>query len=286
MALMRDIVVSARAVPVDARSRPAPPTPGVFALSADCRLFDADSGVCVAVIAVAAEALMTSIGRQLRHVRFAERAPRLDDRASGESRLSGIAVSNSTFGYLPPVPLRRRYGCSRCAFDGDYPALLDDLLRLAAVSDSVLDAHPDPGSLRSLVDPIPPAWRLNGTPWTSGVINNNAALPYHRDASNVAGMWSALAVAKRAVSGGWLHLPTYDTYLMLPHGSIALFDGGRVWHGVTPFALARPDGYRYSVVLYARTGMKVCAPDPADEPARAAAKAGAAARVRVESARG
>lgn len=63
------------------------------------------------------------LGRRLRSVRWGESAPRRGQTATGESRLSGLAASNSTFGNLPPVPLRRRYGCSSCAFDQQNPSL-------------------------------------------------------------------------------------------------------------------------------------------------------------------
>lgn len=268
------------------RSRPGPVPAGALVIRDDAIVYDADTDAPLLITRTSDGRYADVLGRALRHVRFAERAPRLDGTASGESRLSGIAVSNSTFGYLPPVPLRRRYGCSRCAFDAAYPGVLTLLLDLAGRADVLLDQMPGADAMRALTAGIAPAWRLADTPWTSGVINNNTALAYHRDASNVRGMWSALFVTRRSCDGGWLHLPAYDVYLSLPNGALALFDGGQVLHGVTPFRLVRPDGYRYSVVLYTRAGMTACSPDPADEPARAARAAAAAARARLETAHG
>jgi len=212
----------------------------------------------------------THLGQLLRNCHWdAPVSPRR--KVANEGRLTGIVVSHRTFGYRPPVPVRRRWECASCLFDGEQPEATALLGRFVSRADDLL-AELAPDTRAAMVTRVtaPKAWRIGTTLWTSGVINNNAALPYHTDGGNVPGSWSAMLGVKRDCEGGWLHLADYDVWLTIPHGSITVFDGQGAMHGVSPFRLTRPGGYRFTAVVYARAGMKVCSPDPADEPARAA----------------
>jgi hypothetical protein len=98
---------------------------------------------------------------------------------------------------------------------------------------------------------------MAGTTWTSGVVNQNSQLPYHRDGFNFP-TWSAMPVIRRGVDGGHLHLPEYDLTVACRDGWAVFFCGQQLLHGVTPMRLTKPDGYRFSVVYYALRGMKDC----------------------------
>lgn len=80
-------------------------------------------------------------------------------------------------------------------------------------------------------------------------------------------------VCRRQVEGAYLHLADYDTYFTVPHGSILIFDGQSITHGVTPMRMLSPAGFRYSIVTYAKVGMKKCCADPKGEAHRAAVEA-------------
>lgn len=237
---------------------------------ADARVIDGDAilvdedGVVVGVQVVDAEALAHRLGGQLNAIKW--------ERSGNEGRLSGISVVHRTFGFAPPVPLRRRHACTRCRFDFDYPIVAETLEQMCEHMDQVFREYA-PGvydlSAANVKALIPEGWRLGSTPWTSGIINHTAALPYHRDSGNIPGSWSAMMTARHAVGGGLLHLVDYDVWLACPNGATAIFDGQSVLHGVSPLESQRTDGYRFTLVTYARTGMKVCAPDPADEARRA-----------------
>jgi hypothetical protein len=54
---------------------------------------------------------------------------------------------------------------------------------------------------------------------------------------------------KHRCEGGYLSLPELDIGFSLPHGSVFLFDGQGLMHGVTPIRLGS-DGYRYTLVYY------------------------------------
>lgn len=196
---------------------------------------------------------------------------------SNEFRLSGIKNAHQTFGYSEPVPLRRRYGCSRCRFTESYPELDADLedvvqrmtaqFRREAPDD--FDGHVDS------VSEIAPRYRYADTPFTSGIINHLAALPIHKDAGNVSGAWSAMLGLRRGVEGGELILPAYRLRFPIADRSALYFDGARMAHAVTPFtadSVASPTGSRRTtVVFYAKRGIVKCLDDLDDEIARARA---------------
>lgn len=108
------------------------------------------------------------------------------------------------------------------------------------------------------IDVVLPEWRMTeDTLWTSGVINQSSPLPYHRDGANF-DTWSAMPVVRRGMDGGNLHMPEYDMTIACKDGWALWFNGYKYVHGVTPMSVRQKDGYRYSIVFYAKRGMKDC----------------------------
>jgi hypothetical protein len=84
-------------------------------------------------------------------------------------------------------------------------------------------------------------------------------MPYHRDGSNFPS-WSAMPVIRHRVRGGHLHLPEYGLTVPCVDSTILYFWGQKHVHGVTPITPApRGKSYRFTIVYYARRGMKDCA---------------------------
>ena len=261
------------------------PPEGARIIEGNGALVDED-GVTVALTfsSVRTRRIANEIADELRSIKW-DAPVNARDKPANEARLSGIVVTHRTFGFQSPVPLRRRYACSRSRFDEEYPrasSLIGQFteeaeLLFAREAESVHDL-----STVKVREEIPEAWRIRGTPWTSGIINHTAALPYHRDSGNIKGSWSAMLGVRRECDGGLLHLVDYDVWLAIPNGSISIFDGQSVLHGVSPFRLTKPSGYRFTLVTYARRGMRVCAEDPADEAHRAKLAATKAEDERLE----
>lgn len=248
------------------------PPPGALILDGNVALIDAESEAVAAAQVVAVPDLANRLAERLRDLKW-DAPVNNRNRPANEARLSGMVVSHRTFGFTPPQTMRRRYACATSRFDIDYPDASELLGEFLVSAEHVFrtQAHEVYRETADRVrDAIPAAWLIKGTPWTSGIINNTAALPYHRDKNNVPGSWSAMLSARRNVEGGMLHLIEYDCWLAVPNGSISIFDGQSVLHGVTPFRIAAPNAYRYTVVAYARKGMRVCCPNPSGEGARAA----------------
>jgi len=250
---------------------PAPPA-GAYILDRDTAIVDADTGEIAVVYAVCAQSLANKLAASLRNVHWMDQY----STPSSAARLSGMAVVHNTFGYAPPAPLRRKWGCSRSQFNDRYPLAMERLAEFCRVSEHVFrtqapDAYTD--TAQAVTSIISSPWRIAGTPWTSGIINATAALPYHRDRGNVAKSWSAMIGCRKHVDGGLLHLVDYDVYLPIANGSITIFDGHSITHGVTPLNVLHPKGYRFTAVTYAKQMMSHCCADPAGEAHRAALRA-------------
>jgi Oxygenase domain of the 2OGFeDO superfamily len=252
------------------RAHAPKPGPDAVIIDRDVAIIDADTGEVVVAYVVAAESIASRLAAGLRHVRWDSD---IYTAVNTTTRLSGMAVTHVTFGYQPPQPVRRRYGCSRSQFNSTYPEAMDalaDFCRLAEHTFRIQAPDVYDRTAKAVHETIAPAWRIAGTPWSSGIINQTAALPYHRDRSNIPKSWSAMLGCRSGVDGGLLHLVDYDVHLAVAHGSISIFDGQSVTHGVTPLHMAKPHAYRYTAVTYAKSAMGVCCPDPTQEVRRAA----------------
>jgi hypothetical protein len=177
------------------------------------------------------------------------------------SRLSGIISSNRVFGTLAPEKLRQRYGCTKTSLDKEQPELIQ-LLETLAISNYDLFKSIDPhgaGEHEKIVTKaVHPDWLFGGTPFTSGVINCSSALPYHKDNGNLVGSWSMMLSLRKDIAGGYLHLPEYDLLLGVPNNSVTIFNGQTLWHGVTPMVIKKKDAYRFTIVWYAKTNVRLC----------------------------
>lgn len=252
------------------RAHAPAPSADATIIDRDIAIVDADTGEVAVAYVVAAEGIATRLAASLRHVKF---DTDIYTQVNTTTRLSGMAVTHVTFGYQPPAPMRRRYGCSRSQFNSLYPEAMETLGEFCGVAEYVFrtqapDVHDR--TARAVRDTIAPAWLIAGTPWSSGIINQTAALPYHRDRANIPKSWSAMLGCRSGVEGGLLHLADYGIYLAVEHGSISIFDGQSIVHGVTPLRMVKPHGYRYTCVTYAKSAMGVCCADPTQEAQRAA----------------
>jgi len=262
-------------------SHAPPPGDGARIIRGSLSIIDADTGEVAVVHHVCASDLATRFAHSMRDVFF---DTQVYSRVTTTARLNGMAVTHRTYGYQPPQPMRRRYACSRSQFNSTYPEAMDVLTKFCQLAEQVFRTHASSAhddTAGKVHDKIAPAWRIAGTPWTSGIINKTAALPYHVDKDNVPGSWSAMLAARRHVDGGLLHLADYDVYLAIPHGSITIFDGQSVVHGVTPLRLVGPHAFRYTTVVYAKSLMSKCCPDPRKEAARAQMDATLAEDLRI-----
>lgn len=178
----------------------------------------------------------------------------------GVQRQSVYRSKSMTFGYAPRRPVVRRESCQLTQLGrdrADVEALLEGYADQFSGMLDAIDPTLAEADLSTLADVLP-EWRIGSRGlWTSGVINDTAALPYHRDGFNFP-TWSAMPVVRRGVRGGHLHVPEYGLTIGCADSTVVLFPGKLLVHGVTPLRRAQPDGYRFSVVYYALRGMRTC----------------------------
>lgn len=174
-------------------------------------------------------------------------------------RTNGMVNVSRTFGYAPRRPVYGQEGCRDTRLWSEnrqgHAVLISFAERLR---DMLLEMFPHVAmSDTATMEQVNEEWKLGETTWTSGVINQSSALPYHRDAFNFP-VWTAMPVLRRHCRGGYLHIPEYDVTVESRDGWAVFFPGYQLVHGVTPMHMTREDGYRYSVVYYALRGMKDC----------------------------
>lgn len=191
------------------------------------------------------------------------------------ARLSGIKAANEYFGTVPPQPTRKRYACREARLYSKLPRIktLVDLLSAqmwATFQQEFPEASAKHASLVS--EQIHPDWLIAGTPFTSGIINDKSALPYHKDSGNLQGTWSMMLCLRNGTAGGGLHIPEYDINLGIPDRSLTIFEGQKLWHGVNPLVYRKNDPYRFTLVWYVKEQVRKCL-CLKDEPQRAALSA-------------
>lgn len=234
-----------------ARTLAGPPPPGARILDGDVRLVLPNGEVAGFQKVLDPAPWQRDIKTSLDRVPWA---------GGAANRMSGFGYHHITFGSVPPNPLRKRFGCSPCRFNRLFPRTAGLLERYTELAWDTLQAEAPEAAARHLaaVEHLPRGWRMGRAPWTSGIANRTAALPYHRDGGNVRGSWSAMLALREGVDGGLLHMPELDVWLAIPDRSLTVFDGQAQLHAVTPLAPRDRRAYRFTIVTYAKSQMAKC----------------------------
>ena len=181
-------------------------------------------------------------------------------------RSAGVRNRSRVFGFGARQVMMQRNACRACSGADQAPIPHATISQTAThLARLYADALPDLAARdAAAAEAVLPDWRMEGTQWTSGVLNRNSALPYHYDRNNLEPVWSAMVVSRRAVRGGLLHVPELGVNFACKDGEVLFFPGWRYVHGVTPQTIVAPDGYRFTAVYYCVRGMKDCLPYEAE----------------------
>ena len=175
-------------------------------------------------------------------------------------RASGMKPQNLGFGYSPRNPIFTRENCQKAAITRHQPELMDGLTDIGVQLDALYKQH-NPATYAAhsdMTDKVLADWKIPGTIFTSGNINKNTQLPYHFDRGNFVGAWSAMVTVRNNTGGGWLACPELDVEIRNTNGSLLLFDGQGLLHGVTPISYITKDAYRFTIVYYSMAKMWQC----------------------------
>jgi hypothetical protein len=180
-------------------------------------------------------------------------------------RTLGLVSQSKTFGYAPRLALRSDF-CREAAMAKDEPkqhkVIADFVKNLISYYKEWM---PDHYNLHEQIvdEKVLDSWKIEGTPFTSGIVNKNNKLKYHFDAGNFKGLLSNMVVLKKDVDGGHLVIPEIDLALEVPDGALVIFNGQKILHGVSDITYKNDLAYRYSVVYYSLEQMWKC--EPLDE---------------------
>ncbi len=197
---------------------------------------------------------------------FQEIAPQVAGVATQvHARSSGIPTNSTVFGAMPRRPLGRGDWCTRTALEATDKPLAAALMRLSQDAEEAVYAKVAPARYARHVraaQGILPTYRITQA-FSSGILNRDARLPYHFDSGNVPGQWSMMFTFKDQCAGGNLVLPELNVIIENHHGSILLFDGQSLLHGVSGFEIAE-EGHRVTIVYYTMQELFKCLP-PTEE---------------------
>lgn len=171
----------------------------------------------------------------------------------------GITTRSAIFGYRPRVPLRQDF-CSATSMANVNPKEHNIVIDFAAkLTDVYREYFPETFKMHEeKMSVVKDEWRIDGSVFTSGIINKNNPLQYHHDTGNFKGVLSNMVAFKDGVAGGRLVLPEYNIKLEIADNTISIFDGQSIVHGVTPIKRYKINGYRYTLVYYSLEQMWKC----------------------------
>lgn len=176
-------------------------------------------------------------------------------------RTGGLKTVSRVFGYQPRIALRRDF-CTATSLAYSSPKTNEIICDFGRGIDPIYRKYfPSTAEHHNeQTTKVLPEWRIPGTVFTSGIINKNNPLKYHFDAGNFENVCSCMLGFKRNILGGYLSIPEFGLALEIADGSLTIFDGQSLLHGVTPIKRTTPDAYRYTVVYYALKDMWKCEP--------------------------
>lgn len=174
-------------------------------------------------------------------------------------RMNGMKARAVTFGSMPRAPLMGAEACRSAMFNTDRPDVYADLIALGR--DLAVEGDrwwPDQmAAQRERVATVRPEWRMTDQ-FTSGILNLNNALGYHRDGGNFRGSINWMITLRQDADGGHLVVPAADLAFACGHGYVAAFDAQATSHGVTAIRKTRTTGARISAVFYALSRVARC----------------------------
>ncbi len=220
----------------------------------DCKLVDKESGQLLGVYLV-----MPKHSRELLKAL-------LTIKYDKNKRLAGLITKSRIFGFKPREKIRNDF-CTSTQLARESPKEHEIICGFAKeiskyyrkFCGEIYTDHEEITKSKLL-----PEWTLEGTPFSSGIVNRNNALHYHFDSGNFKNVYSNMVAFKSNVKGGYLSIPQYDIGMEIANNSLMLFDGQKILHGVTPFKLLSKDAYRLSIVYYSLQQMWKCEPMTAE----------------------
>lgn len=177
-----------------------------------------------------------------------------------DERTAGLVSHSTVFGYMPRRVLLADY-CHAAAMAREKQKQHFILTNFINDLENIYKEHfPDVYKKHKDIveEKIKPEWKIEGSVFTSGIVNKDNPLKYHHDAGNFKGVLSNMVCFKKGISGGRLSIPEFDIKLEIQDNTLVIFNGQEILHGVTPIIKSHPNGYRYTIVYYSMEQMWKC----------------------------
>lgn len=184
-------------------------------------------------------------------------------------RSNGMLTTSRIFGYAPRNVVRN-HPCRAVTMAAEQPTEHETVKKYAELADKYYSMFaPELASEHKKMthENVLPEYRIGDSMFTSGIINHNNPLKYHFDAGNYKNVWSCMFAFKKDIEGGYLAVPEINMGFKCGNGSLTMFDGQGLLHGVTPIKKLSESAVRYTVVYYSLLQMWNCI-TPKDEISR------------------
>lgn len=178
------------------------------------------------------------------------------------TRSKGLKTTSRVFGYQPRIAMRRDF-CTKTTLASDEPeknAIICRYGEMIAPIYREFFPHVFESHNKWVTEKVREEWKIESTPFTSGILNKNNPLKYHYDAGNIKDVCSCMIGLKRSSAGGFLSVPELNLGFEIADASLLIFDGQSLLHGVTPIRKLSNDAYRYTAVFYTLHQMWKCEP--------------------------
>jgi len=180
---------------------------------------------------------------------------------SKNRRTKGLRTQSKIFGYMPREKIRKDW-CSSVSLSRDQPKEHGIVCNFAKTLSKYYETYSPEVFAEHLktVNEVLPEWKIEESPFTSGIINKNNQLNYHHDRGNFKDVYSNQICFRKDTTGGHLSIPEYDIGLEICDKSVLFFDGRKILHGVTKIEYQTPEAYRFTLVYYSLKQMWQCLP--------------------------
>ena len=118
-------------------------------------------------------------------------------------RSGGLTTTSRIFGFDPPTGIRKQWP-SATSLSWENPKEHSKIIEFGRKINEIYKQYlPDAQILheKTVKENVLPEWCIPGTPFTSGIINQNNQLNYHKDSGNFKGVYSNMIVMKSNVGG-------------------------------------------------------------------------------------
>jgi len=130
-------------------------------------------------------------------------------------RSRGLKSQSAIFGYRPKVTMRQDF-CSSTSMINNFPKQHYFITEYAKkLTEYYRQYFPEIFEIHENIvkEKILGEWMIDGTPFTSGIVNKDNPLKYHHDAGNFKGVLSNMVAFKKGMKGGRLVFPEYNIKL-------------------------------------------------------------------------